>query len=122
MAKTIPIARAAAADRHATGRAEILRDGLSMDNTGCDCLNWCGDDPWIVDGRIGLCEWGAARAAEAAVAARLHAGLPEVLRHAQLVSKAARRLSPTSAAHAGRLLVAIDALRIAITNATGEPA
>ena len=23
----------------------------------CDCLNWCGDDPWLKDGRAQPCEY-----------------------------------------------------------------
>ena len=23
----------------------------------CDCLNWCGDDPWLKDGRAEPCEY-----------------------------------------------------------------
>jgi hypothetical protein len=29
----------------------------------CDCLNWCGDDPWLKDGRAEGCERYKARIA-----------------------------------------------------------
>lgn len=27
-----------------------------MNKPPCDCLNWCGDDPWLNDGRAEPCQ------------------------------------------------------------------
>mgnify|MGYP003395964714 CR=1 FL=1 len=32
----------------------------------CDCLNWCGDDPWIKKGKAELCAAAKFRAEQAA--------------------------------------------------------
>ena len=32
--------------------------------TSCDCLNECGDDPWLRDGRAEWCDWAKAIHAE----------------------------------------------------------
>lgn len=40
---------------------------MRPDSRRCDCLNWCGDDPWLVDGRVDPCEHRQALLAAAAL-------------------------------------------------------
>ena len=54
----------------------------------CDCLVFCGDDPWLASGKAKPCEYATIRAAEQKEAEKLNrvrdAG-PELLEFAQWV-------------------------------------
>lgn len=47
--------------------------------TACDCLNYCGDDPWLQDGRAAPCDRKKARDRKAAELQAKHARVSELL-------------------------------------------
>jgi len=51
MARAKNRAAAAAAAAQATRPEPTSKDNP----VACDCLNWCGDDPWLKDGRARRC-------------------------------------------------------------------
>lgn len=46
----------------------------------CDCLNWCGDDPWLHDGRSKPCDAALAREAKRAARAAQIASVSRLAR------------------------------------------
>jgi len=50
--------KAAAASAALAAQLQAMRrpEPVSRDKpVTCDCLNWCGDDPWVEDGRAKKC-------------------------------------------------------------------
>ncbi|UCV02341.1 hypothetical protein [Dechloromonas denitrificans] len=37
---------------------------MTTEKPACDCLNWCGDDPWLRDGRAEPCAEAKKREAD----------------------------------------------------------
>lgn len=77
----------------------------------CDCLNACGDDPWLADGRSEPCDKFKAQKARAALLLRQHLAQPQLMDLARRVAA----LNPASGTiGAGMLASLVSAAQKAI--------